>query len=351
MKRARDFRRAFTLVELLVSMVVLSIIIAAVAGLSNSTAQIWSGGERTVENNQTGRAVLEIIARELSQAVVSSRLPFVQNPSLPPGANQRTSSNGVTSDGIFWVAPLISTSGGDLCEVGYYLTNTFELKRFFVPPSDTNNYKVLTATPMNYTPHPTGSGNGTNGHPNAALWVTNFVTLKDSNNRPLSNTVAGGVLNLFIRCLDINGDPIPWLSNDLKYNSAEPMRPATPGSRNTVTANLSNPSSFTYTYYNAASSTDPQNTIPAHILPYAVELTLVTADSKTLRRLGASAVPAIPAIPATNTQQASYPPNVLPAAPLAIPDNIAQFVQRAREAGFKDARSFSTTVRLQNAAQ
>ncbi len=350
MRFAHNFRRAFTLVELLVSMVVLSIIIAAIAGLSNSTAQIWSSGERTVENNQTGRAVLEIIARELSQAVMSSRLPFVQNPTLPASANQRT-SNGIVSDTIFWVAPLTSTSGGDLCEVGYYLTDTFELKRFFVPPSEANNYKVLTATPIDYTPRPTGSGSGTNGHPSAALWATNFVTVSDSNNRPVSNTVAGGVLNFFIRCLDINGDPIPWLSTTLKYNSAEPMHPATPGSRNTSTDNLSNPSSFTYTYFNAGNPNDPQNTVPAHVLPYAVELTLVTADLKTLRRLGASAVPATPAIPATYTQQSGYPPNVLPAAPLAIPGNIAQFVQKAREAGFKDARSFSTIVPLQNAAQ
>ena len=350
MKRACDFRRAFTLVELLVSMVVVSIIIGAIASLSNSTAQIWSSGERTVENNQTGRAVLEIVARELSQAVVSSRLPFVQNPTLPTGANQRT-SNGIPSDSIFWVAPLTSTSSGDLCEVGYYLTNTFELKRFFVPPSDANNYKVLTATPIDYTPRPTGGGSGTNGHPNAALWATDFVMVKDSNNRPVSSTVASGVLNLFIRCLDINGDPIPWLSATLKYNSAEPMRPATPGLRNTSAANLSNPSSFTYTYYNAGSPSDPQNTLAAHLLPYAVELTLVTVDLKTLRRLGANAVPATPAIPATYTQQSSYPPNALPAAPLAIPGNIAQFVQQARAAGFRDARSFSTTVRLHNAAQ
>lgn len=348
MRCARDPRRAFTLVELLVSMAVLSIIIVAIAGLSNSTAQIWSGGERTVENNQTGRAVLEIIARELSQAVVSSRLPFVQNPTLPAGANQRT-SNGVTADSIFWVAPLTSTNSGNLCEVGYYLTNTFELKRFFVPPSDTVNYKVLTATPTDYTPRATGSG-GTSGHDHAsaALWATDFVTAKDGNNRLVSNTVAGGVLNLFIRCLDINGDPIPWLDTTLKYNSAEPMRPATPGQRNTFAPNLSNPSSFSYTYYNAGSTTDAQNTLPAHLLPYAVEITFVTVDLKTLRRLGASAVPAIPT---TTAQRAGYPPGALPTAPLAIPGNIAQFVQSARAAGFKDVRSFSTIVRLHNASQ
>ena len=348
MRCVRDLRRAFTLVELLVSMVVLSIIVAAIAGLSNSTAQIWSGGERTVENNQTGRAMLEIIARELSQAVVSSRLPFVQNPTMPTDANQRT-SNGITADSIFWVAPLSSTNSGNLCEIGYYLTNTFELKRFFVPPSDAANYKVLTATPTDYTPRPTGSG-GANGHDHAsaALWVTDFITAKDSSNRLVSNTVASGVLNLFIRCLDINGDPIPWLDTSLKYNSAEPMCPATPGQRNTFAPNLSNPSSFAYTYYNAGSITDTQNTIPANLLPYAVEVTLVTVDLKTLRRLGASAVPAIPA---TTAQRASYPPGALPTAPLTIPGNIAQFVQSARVAGFKDVHSFSTIVRLHNASQ
>ena len=339
-------RRAFTLVELLVSMVVVALIVVVVANLSNGTARIWSGGERTVENNQTGRAVLEIIARELSQAVVSPKLPFVQDPVLNSDASQSVGTNS-----IFWVAPLSSTSSGNLCEVGYYLTSTFELKRFFVPPSDAANYQVLTTTPTDYTLRPTGTNGGTNDHKNAALWVTNFVTKTDTNNRPISNTVAGGVLNFFVRCLDVNGDPIPWLDTGLKYNSAEPMRPATPGVRNSTAANASNPSSFTYTYFNAANLSDSQNTVPAHLLPYAVELTLVTTDLKSLQRLGASAVPANPALSGASAQKASYPPGVLPAAPLAVPGNIALFIQNARAAGFRDVRSFSTTVRLRNSVQ
>ncbi len=349
MKSARNAHRAavpaFTLVELLVSLVVVALIVVAVSSLSNGTARIWSGGERTVENNQTGRAVLEIIARELAQAVVSSKLPFVQNPILPGGANQRT------SDSIFWVAPLVSTNSGNLCEVGYYLTTAFELKRFFVPPSDTANYMVLTTTPTDYTLRPTGPNGGTNDHANAALWVTNFVTKTDANSRPVSSTVAGGVLNFFVRCLDVNGDPIPWLAATVKYNSAEPMRPATPGVRYQTTVNASNPSSFTYTYFNAANPSDSQNTAPAYLLPYAVELTMVTTDLKSLRRLGASAVPATPTVTGTSAQAASYPPGVLPAAPLAIPGNVALFVQNAEAAGFRDVRTFTTTVRLRNAAQ
>ncbi len=338
--------RAFTLIELLVSLTVLTLIVVALAALSGGTARIWSGGEQTVENNQTGRAVLEIIARELSQAVVSSKLPFVQDPVLPGDANQQTNTNS-----IFWVAPLSSTSSGNLCEIGYYLTNTCELKRFFVPPSDTANYKVLTAAPTDYTLRPTGVSGNNNDHSKAALWATGFVTKTDGNNRPVSNTVAGGVLNLFVRCLDINGDPIPWLNTALKYNSAEPMRPATPGVRNSTAVNASNPSSFTYTYFNAGNPGDAQNTAPANLLPYAVELTLVTTDLKSLRRLGTSAVPSTPAVTGIYAQPASYLPNVLPAAPLAVPGNIALFVQNAQDAGFRNVRTFTTTVRLRNAAQ
>ena len=345
MKFACARPRAFTLVELLVSMAVVAFVVVMITSLSNGTARVWSGGERTVENNQTGRAVLEIIARELSQAAVSSKLPFVQNPILPAGANQRS------SDSIFWVAPLSSTNGGDLCEVGYYLTTPFELKRFFVPPSDTNNYMVLSTTPTDYTLRPTGNSGGTNDHANAALWATSFVTKTDANNRPVSNTVATGVLNFFVRCLDVNGDPIPWLDSRLKYNSAEPMRPATPGVRNSTAVNGSNPSSFTYTYFNAGNLSDPQNTAPAYLLPYAVELTLITIDAKSLQRLGAAAVPATPTLSGAYSQQASYPPGVLPIAPLSVPGNVTLFVQQAQAAGFRDVRSFSTIVRLHNAAQ
>ena len=349
----RSDQGAFTLIELLVSLTVVAFIVVMVTNLSSSTMQIWSGGERAVENNQTGRAVLEIVARELSQAVVSSKLPFVQDPVLPSDANQRPSNS------IFWVAPLSSTNGGDLCEVGYYLTSTFELKRFFVPPSDAANYKVLTAMPTNnnYALRPTGSSGNDNDHTKAARWASEFVTAKDANGRSVSNTVASGVLNFFVRCLDINGDPIPWLDTGLKYNSAEPMRPATPGVRNSTAVNGSNPSSFTYTYFNAnnvASDTnagDAQNTACAHLLPYAVELTLVTTDPKSLQRLGAAAVPSNPALGGTYSQRAGYPPGVLPTAPLSVPGNVALFMQQAQAAGFRDARCFSTTVRLRNAAQ
>ena len=346
MKTANRFRRvAFTLIELMISMSLVVFIVTVVAGMTNTAARVWNNGERTVETNQTGRALLEMMGREISQAVMSPKLQFVQDPILPADANQRASSGSV-----FWVAPLSSTSQGDLCEVGYYLTDHCELKRFFVPPSDTNNYQILTTMPVDYTPRPTGNSGGVNDHANAALWVTDFVTKPDPAGRTVSSTVAGGVLYFSIRCLDSNGDPIPWLDTKLKYNSSEPMQSAMPDARGSSTSSPNNPSSFIYTYYNAASASDPQNTIPANLLPYAVELTIVTTDQKSLQRLGLSAVPPTPPIGSAYLQRNPSLPGVLPLAPLAIPDSTSLFVQNAQTAGFRDVRSFSTVVRLRNAA-
>jgi hypothetical protein len=122
-------------------------------------------GEQQVSEFQDGRAVLELMSRELSQAVISPNLQFVQNPSLPSALKQRANS-----DSIFWQAPATSTSNGNLAEIGYFLAENpansggaiYQLKRFFVTPTDTANYKIFTSP---YQPTDI-----------SAPWVTSFAT-------------------------------------------------------------------------------------------------------------------------------------------------------------------------------
>ena len=291
---------AFTLVELLIAMTVLALIAILLVSLLGGVNRAWVSSEQQAETFQDGRAIIELMSRELTQAVISPKLQFVQNPTLT-GVTQRANSGS-----LFWQAGLASTSSGNLSEVGYYLSentaqHTFQLNRFFVPPTDTTNYKIFANSPNDRN----------------ALWVTNFVALPG-----LNTLVSDGVVAFWARCLDSNGDPIPWISSaatpngdagaaPLQFNSAGHFQPAISGQ----------PSSFTYT--NASS------TALTHLLPATVELTLVTVDSKTMQRSRAS-VPALPIL--TGAQD--------------IPNAVTTFSQSLITNNIKGARTFSTRVSL-----
>lgn len=297
--------RAFTLVEVLIATAILSVLVLLLTSLLSSVNRAWVAGEQQVSEFQDGRAICELISRELSQAVISPNLQLVHNPSLPPGLKQRANS-----DSIFWQAPATSTTSGNLAEIGYYLTedntktggDVYQLKRFFVPPTDGPNYQVFSSPNQ-----PTD---------NSAPWVTSFVA------DPLSKTVSSGVLALWIRCFDRNGDLIPWLSSNavgvgpLRFNSAAHFQPAIPGQS----------SSFKYTNASA--------TVRANLLPSAIEVTVITLDPQTFKRN-----PSIPGLPSWTTTPDDFP---------TIRDS---YSQQLITNNLKTARPFATRVNLLNAGQ
>ena len=173
--------------ELLLAMSILAVLVLLLSMLIGSIDHAWVSGEQKVETHQEGRAILKMMARELSQAVISPNLQMVQNASLP-NVTERPNANN-----LFWQASLTSTESGNLCEVGYFLTEdagkNFRLIRFFVPPTDATNYRILGTAPSD----------------REALWATNFVQSAS----PLHTVVSDQVVALWIRSFDANGDPIP----------------------------------------------------------------------------------------------------------------------------------------------
>lgn len=296
--------RAFTLVELLIAMTILSLLVVLIASLLSGVSRAWVSGEQQVQTFQDGRAIVELISRELSQAVMSPSLQLIQNPLLPTGVTQRANS-----DSLFWQAPLTSTPKGNICEVGYYLTDSFQLRRFFVPP-DNANYSIFTTPPT----------------ATAAPWITTtFSTSAQFNG--VSFIVADGVIAFWIRCMDVNGNPVPWFSarspqapvgTTIRYNSAARFQPALSGQAPPTTA------SWPYT---AAA------TLQANRLPVAIEITVVTLDTKSFQRN-----PTIPAIPSSTS------PDQVPAA-------VTTFNQLLVAARVSSARTFSTRVNLTNGLQ
>ena len=78
--RQKKSAAAFTLLELLVAMGILVIIVLIVARIFAQASAAWSTGARLSEVNMTGRAVADFVARDLSQAVVSTNLGYTFNP-------------------------------------------------------------------------------------------------------------------------------------------------------------------------------------------------------------------------------------------------------------------------------
>ncbi|HEY5745326.1 MAG TPA: hypothetical protein VIU12_04535, partial [Chryseolinea sp.] len=142
--------------------------------------------------------------------------------------------------------------------------------------------------------------------------------------RGVTTVLSDGVIALWIRCLDANRDPIPWLkdagsysgASPLKYNSAAGFNPAISGT----------PNSFQYT--------DMNSTVPANRLPDSVEITIVTVDSQTLLRQATSIPATMPAV----------------SGPGEVPAAVTQFMNTLSASNITTAQVFSTTVRLTNRA-
>ena len=71
---------AFTLIELLAAISLLSVLLLILASVTESAGSAWRLGRSRVDTFQSARSALEIMARELTPAVVDTRMQFVVAP-------------------------------------------------------------------------------------------------------------------------------------------------------------------------------------------------------------------------------------------------------------------------------
>jgi type II secretory pathway pseudopilin PulG len=114
------FPGAFTLLEMLVSMVVLAVLVIAMMALVESATKLWRHNEGRTDACREARAALVVMARDLRNAVASTNANFVRFNLQSGAAGTNFGSN------VFFLASLPSSaqetnSKSDICEVGYFL--------------------------------------------------------------------------------------------------------------------------------------------------------------------------------------------------------------------------------------
>lgn len=102
----RNRPTGFTLIEVMTSMAILLIMLGFLFSAFNQTTKAWLQGENRVETFQQARAALDMLGRELAQAMANTNMPFYGN-----------------SDSIAFIAPVSDNVSNvvDLMEVVYRL--------------------------------------------------------------------------------------------------------------------------------------------------------------------------------------------------------------------------------------
>jgi prepilin-type N-terminal cleavage/methylation domain-containing protein len=204
---SRRLAHGFTLIELLASMALLTFLMLALAGVTESASRAWREGQGRTETFQSARTSLEIIARELTPAVVDTRTQFV----VAPGSilTQAGAKNVAPNSSVaLWMAPL--GDNGALHCVGYYLYRDsarqfHRIKRIAIaPPSAT---KLSPYYPQMLNPsNPRDPQVRTS--PVNAEWFTRhweadtFDEERVSNAQAVVSSAADGVIAFWIQCLE-----------------------------------------------------------------------------------------------------------------------------------------------------
>lgn len=310
-RMAQRISAGFTVVELLVASVVFALMMVFLVTVSESVRKSWERGEHSVEVSQNGRAILNLLERDLAQTTVSRTMQFAQDPNisafLPAGEAQATHSTSL----FFWMHSKDSESG--LAQAGWYVaqapgaTNAaerFKLYRFHRPLTLANTQLSVGATDLTQN----------------VFWM-----MSPQMTQPLfaanSTVVFSGALGFWAACLDRNGNPLPNLATadpqaaPLRFNSGARFQMSSRGT--TVSGTL------TAIYTDVSSQT-----LAANALPDSLRIVLLLTDERTLKR---------------HATIAPIPANTLPADTEAI----ASYSEALAKDGIPN-RVFSTTIKLMN---
>ncbi len=268
--------RGFTLVELLVSIGVLSILFVLLLGILNQLSGTFTEIRAQVYRHQNGQAILGLIASDLRVAMLpQNRMDKNSLELLVDPPSLLTAGNYLYPHAIFWQAPIASnTTNGNIAEVGYFIrwdTTTYpnnpraSLCRLFVNPGDPN-YLIYSTTQS---------------------WLTPTILDNEApgTTSPYQGWFADNVIGLWVRCLDANGVPITQTAAGVGQQATCQTTNYSFDSRLGYLSSNAGGSSPAYipkyAYYDPGSK---QNVI-AGALPSTIEIAIVLLDSQAALRL------------------------------------------------------------------
>ncbi|MEO0454117.1 MAG: prepilin-type N-terminal cleavage/methylation domain-containing protein [Verrucomicrobiota bacterium] len=273
-------RNAFTLVELLVTMGVLSILMLLLFSFFDQAAKGWNRSEQKIDAYREVRAAFHYLRRDLQSMVVSESLPWVylQNPVNETSPELEAAIGGDPSDAaqgqaIFFLAAMSSEAqlgqgSSDLCSVGYYLSWGPDWDSAQSPGfAPSQSYKL-----HRYFKHSdeTWLSSGIGLQP----FLTDFDPANFISGSPLFIRPTGG----------LNGDEV--IARNVVNFEITPYR------TNTTTGAVQTPAPF-QSWANFAARNDPNTGAPipgsgAYVKPDGFIISLVAFNSDTALKLGAN---------------------------------------------------------------
>lgn len=259
---------AFSLVEVLVAMAVLSILLVILLSMLSSLTVAWELGQGHNERRNIGQAVFDRMTRDLGQAALPSPrtftngFEFIVNPST-------INTSFENPQAFFWQAPVATDGGtnGNMAVVGYFV-------QWVNGSSNAPGTPCLTRVLIN----PSASGYAIYSAPSA--WITSTMLSTYASATAASNydgLLAENVLGLWVQALDPQSNPIQQgISPSLNGEAFD--------------------SRFPYTYTNFFYRTPQMQTNIACALPSSMQVAIVVMDSRTAQRLGTLGKPTYPAL-------------------------------------------------------
>ncbi|NOY00219.1 MAG: hypothetical protein GXP30_10855 [Verrucomicrobia bacterium] len=327
-KNSITITNAFSVIELLLAVTVLTILLLLLMGVVAIITDVWVESERTIQSKQRARASLELFTREITPAVVDTRMQFV----VAPGKNlEKVGAKFIAPDSpaVLWMAPL--GIGGELRCVGYYLyrnekNNHYRLKRIYIRKDNQDGYFPKLIDLMN------ARNPGIRTDSLSSRWFVDnwdsraFDDTSAYNQKVIVSTVADGVVAFWVQCLDLLGNPIPLVSesqhhprSDLLFNSAAYFHMAT-------STPFDNGDSFVYL-------AKTPFVMKAHRLPAEMEISIITIGDVVLER-GLS----IPQMENVMSKNGS----------LDMKGSVKLHMEKLQESGITEAKVYTTRVKLSN---
>lgn len=211
----RAGRDAFTLIELLVSMAILLVMITFLSRLLNQTTGSLELSNRQLVAASTGRAIMELITRDLAQAFTGSNVSFVVLDNAPDGAARcGTNAYGVVSDELYFVTAAAPGSTYNLrtsVQTAYYVGPAIQRQKDVVI---TNQFSLVRAQVVGM--------HGVIGEESAyhdPAWHRQMPDMIKTNDLVVEHTVADHVVSFnVLATLPPGGTPAPGYDSSAHQN-------------------------------------------------------------------------------------------------------------------------------------